>query len=65
MAIQHICDRCGEIIKPDSAATIIGVNRISTMHGVLYDNEYELCVSCAVLLARWMNDYQEDSNGTV
>lgn len=51
MATKLICDRCGEEINPKSSVTYAGMRRLKME---IYDNEYELCVSCAHELRAWL-----------
>ena len=60
MATKLICDRCGEEINPKSFVTFAGMRRAKM--GVS-DNDYELCVSCAHELRKWLNG-EEENNGT-
>lgn len=50
MATKLICDRCGAEINPKSSVTYVGI-RLLKME--MYDNDYELCVSCAHELRKW------------
>lgn len=50
MATKRICDRCGAEINPPNSITYVGIRRIKND---INDNDYELCVSCAVKLKEW------------
>lgn len=59
MAMTKTCDRCGAVIKPIESRTGM------ILYQGLYHNgeakEYDLCVSCAYRLKKWMN--RENDNG--
>lgn len=58
MATKLICDRCGAEINPKSSVTYIGIRRLKME---IYDNDYELCVSCAHALREWFNGEGNDN----
>lgn len=61
MATKLICDRCGAEITPKSSVTYAGIRRLKME---MYDNDYELCVSCAHELRAWLGG-KEESDGTI
>lgn len=52
MATKRVCDRCGAEINPFSYVTYAGMRRVKND---INDNDYELCVSCACELRKWLN----------
>lgn len=59
MATKRECDRCGAEINPPNSVTYAGIRRIKND---ISDTDYELCVSCANKLRKWLNG-EEDDNG--
>lgn len=57
MATKRVCDRCGAEINPPSSVTYAGIRRIKND---INDNDYELCVSCAYKLRKWLNGEEDD-----
>nr|DAN03561.1 MAG TPA: hypothetical protein [Caudoviricetes sp.] len=57
MATKLICDRCGAEINPKSSVTYVGI-RLLKME--IYDNDYELCVSCVHELRAWLSGKEND-----
>lgn len=58
-ATKLICDRCGAEIHPKSSVTYVGI-RLLKME--IYDNDYELCVSCAHKLSAWLSGKENDDD---
>lgn len=58
MATKLICDRCGAEINPKGSVTYAGT-RLLKME--IYDNDYELCVSCAHKLRAWLSEKESDN----
>lgn len=59
MAKKLICDRCGAEINPKSSVTYVGI-RLLKME--IYDNDYELCVSCVHELRAWLSGKENDDD---
>lgn len=51
MATKIFCDRCGAEINPLNRMTYISVKSA----GYAYAIDYELCVSCAHELRKWLS----------
>ena len=60
MATKLIGDRCGAEINPKNSVTYAGIRK---RKNDINDNDYELCVSCAHELRKWLNG-EEENNGT-
>lgn len=58
MATKRVCDRCGAEINPANSVTYACIRRIKND---INDKDYELCVSCAMNLKKWLRG--EDDNG--
>lgn len=52
MATKLVCGRCGAEINPKSSVTYVGIRLLKIE---IYDNDYELCVSCAHELRAWLS----------
>ena len=59
MATKKICDRCGAEINPPGSVTYAGIRFIKYD---ISDEEYELCVSCAHKLRKWLSGEKEAEN---
>ena len=60
MATKLICDRCGAEINPKSSVTYAGIRLLLKME--IYDNDYDLCVSCAHKLRAWLSGKENDDD---
>lgn len=58
MSTKLVCDRCGAEINPKSSVTYVGI-RLLKME--IYDNDYDLCVSCAHKLRAWLSGKESDN----
>ena len=61
VATKLICDRCGAEINPMSSVTYAGIRRLKME---VYNNDYELCVSCAHKLRAWLSGEENDYGKT-
>ena len=59
MATNRVCDRCGAEINLSNYVTYAGIRPIKND---INDNDYELCVSYAHELRKWLNG-EENDNG--
>ena len=60
MATKRVCDSCGAEINLPNSVTYAGMRRVKNE---INDNDYELCVSCAHKLRKWLNGEENDNGG--
>ena len=65
MGIKKVCDRCNAEINPDTSGKILDVLVPRTYQSDSRNQSFDICVSCAFKLDKWIKGVELDLDATL